>query len=219
VLPPGRLLVRGGTDHWAVHGRTVLKRAVADVGLAIEPSPTPALWRSAPSLSYTAQAETDHSSLESTPSGQRSRPGGRMPRRGSLGIHDRTVLRCAAAGVGFLCSLGRRWRCGDPRVGGGRLDMASSPPPWPQRTPPPRRGWMTAFPSRRGRRSNQRPTGREQYFGSRSAERWTRTDAFGVPASSCRHTTPRCSARASWCRSVASAFARNSALSSGSSHT
>ena len=34
VAAPGRLRIRGGTDRWAVHGRTVLKRAVAGVGFA-----------------------------------------------------------------------------------------------------------------------------------------------------------------------------------------
>jgi len=34
VAAPGRLRMRGGTDRWAVHGRTVLKRAVAGVGFA-----------------------------------------------------------------------------------------------------------------------------------------------------------------------------------------
>src|SRR5215213_255913 len=35
--------------------------------------------------------------------------------RGSLGVHDRTVLRAAAAGVGVVSNRTRRRRRGDPR--------------------------------------------------------------------------------------------------------
>src|SRR5215213_4352292 len=57
--------------------------------------------------------------------------------RGSLGVHDRTVLRAAAAGVGVVSNRTRRRRRGDPRLP-HRGDQAPSPG-----TTPTRPNWIT----------------------------------------------------------------------------
>jgi hypothetical protein len=103
---------------------------------------------------------------------------GRMLLRGSLGIHAERCSREPWPGSVF----GAVWA--DAGAVAIRAPLA-----FRQHRERRHPGWQVTATLLRGKAMASAPRGREQCSGSGPAERCMRTDAFGVPASSCRHST------------------------------